>query len=302
MIVLIFGASGMLGHQLCRILSKRMDVWATVSKEPSVYAIYNIMPSNHLVGQVDIRDLTSLRSVIKAIHPQTVINAVGIVKQRDEAKLAVPSIQINALFPHQLADLCSEYGIHVVHVSTDCVFSGKKGNYSEADNPDPVDLYGRSKLLGELNQPNTLTLRTSIIGWELNNFFGLLSWFALQRGKNIKGFRKAIYSGVSTAVLSALIGDIIETHPDLQGLYHVASRPISKNNLLIQLQDALGWNDISIEPDDEFLCDRSLNCQRLSTITGWHAPSWAVMIDGLAKEWSDYQKWYPRYSNQSPHL
>jgi dTDP-4-dehydrorhamnose reductase len=295
--VLVLGASGMLGHQLCRSLSKRLDVWATVSKEPSDYAMYHILPGDRLVGWIDIRDLPSLQSVIKSIQPQTVVNAVGIVKQRDEARQAVPSIQVNALFPHQLADLCNEHGIRAIQISTDCVFSGQKGKYLESDNPDPVDLYGRTKLLGELDLPNTLTLRTSIIGWELNNFSGLLSWFALQRGKNIKGFLKAIYSGVSTAVLSTLIGDIIETHPDLQGLYHVASLPISKYDLLTQLKDVLGWNDISIAPDDEFACDRSLNGLRFSTITGWQPPSWAGMLDGLVKEWSDYSKWYPRYSN-----
>jgi len=290
---LILGAGGMLGHQLCHSLGDRFEIWATFREEPCEFERYGYIPQQQIIGRVDAQDLASVRHALDLAKPDVVINGIGIVKQRDEANQAVPSIQINALFPHQLADLCVESGIRVIQISTDCVFSGLRGNYSERDVPDPLDLYGRTKLLGELNRPGTLTLRTSIIGWQLNNFSGLLSWFAGQRGKNIKGYRKAIYSGVSTAVLSTLIGDIIHTHPDLQGLYHVASAPISKYDLLNRLRDALGWNDISIAPDDEFVCDRSLNGLRFNTITGWVAPSWAAIISGLANEWPEYKKWYP---------
>jgi dTDP-4-dehydrorhamnose reductase len=233
-----------------------------------------------------------VREVLDSVKPGAVVNAVGIVKQRDEAKQAVPSIRVNALFPHQLAELCGERGIRVVQISTDCVFSGRRGLYSEDDIPDPVDLYGRTKLLGELNRPDCLTLRTSIIGWQLDAFTGLLSWFARQRGKRIRGYRKAIYSGVSTSVLSGLIGDIIEHHPSLDGLYHAAGAPINKFDLLVRLREALGWNDVIIDPDDEFACDRSLNGERFSRETGWHAPDWDAMIDGLAREWPAYEKTY----------
>jgi len=220
------------------------------------------------------------------------VNALGIVKQRDEAKQAVPSVQINALFPHQLADVCIERGIRVIQISTDCVFSGTRGNYTEIDNPDPSDLYGRSKLLGELSRPGTLTLRTSIIGWQLHTFSSLLSWFADQRGKRIKGYSKAIYSGFSTAVLSQLIGDILLTRPDLTGIYHVASEPISKFDLLMQLRELLGWQDITIDPDENYFCDRSLSSARFSRATGWRSPAWDAMLEGLAAEWQDYQKYY----------
>lgn len=292
--VLILGAGGMLGNQLCRTLDDRYEIWATFRGEPSEFERYGFIPQERIIGQVDAQDLASVRSALALAKPDAVINGIGIVKQRDEAKQAVPSIQINALFPHQLADLCDERGIRVIQISTDCVFSGLRGNYSESDVSDPVDLYGRTKLLGELNRPGALTLRTSIIGWQLNNFSGLLSWFALQRGKNIKGYHKAIYTGVSTAVLSAVIGDIIQTHPDLQGLYHLASAPISKYNLLVQLRDTLGWGDICIEPENEFYCDRSLNGTRFNALTGWVAPQWDAMIGGLAKEWPVYEKYYPR--------
>src|SRR5271157_4934231 len=162
--LLILGIKGMLGHQLCHTLSERMEVWGTFRDNSE----FNILPEKQSIGPVEIQDTSKIREIVGTVKPDAVINAVGIVKQRDEAKQSVPSIQVNALFPHQLADVCTERGIRIVHISTDCVFSGFRGNYSELDVPDPVDLYGRTKLLGELNRPGCLTLRTSIIGWQLN--------------------------------------------------------------------------------------------------------------------------------------
>lgn len=290
--VLILGVSGMLGHQLCRLLNSRMDVFGTVRLETRQYEPLNILPEKQLIGNMDITHPVSVKKALESVKPDAVVNGIGIVKQRDEAKQAVPSIQVNALFPHQLADLCADRGIRVIQVSTDCVFSGARGNYSEIDVPDPVDLYGRTKLLGELNRSRCLTLRTSIIGWQLNTFSSLLSWFALQRGKHIKGYRKAIYSGFSTAVFAQLIGDILQTRPDLSGLYQVASEPISKFDLLVQLRDRLGWKDIIIEPDDQFFCDRSLSGMRFSTATGWRPPTWEAMLEGLSEEWPHYADMY----------
>jgi len=290
--VLVLGGSGMLGHQLCRVLSARMETWATFRVEPARYKKYDFISQERALGGVDAEDLASIRGVLEKVEPDAVVNCIGIVKQRDEAKQAIPSIQVNALFPHQLADLCQEENIRLLQISTDCVFSGLRGGYTEADTPDPVDLYGRSKLLGELHRPNCLTLRTSIIGWQLNTFSSLLSWFSQQRGQRIKGYQKAIYSGFSTRVLASLISDLIETRPDLTGLYQVASAPISKYDLLIALRNKLGWGDIQIDPDDNFYCDRSLVGTRFSVATGWQAPDWDEMLTGLAEEWPVYQEWY----------
>jgi dTDP-4-dehydrorhamnose reductase len=286
----------MLGHQLCVTLADRVDLWGTFRHDPVKRDGSDILPKERVIRQYEALDLARTREILDNVKPDAVINAIGIVKQRDEAKQAVPSIQVNALFPHQLADMCVERGVRVIQISTDCVFSGSRGNYSEGDIPDPIDLYGRTKLLGELNRPGCLTIRTSIIGWQLNTFTSLLSWFALQRGKSIKGYRRAIYSGLSTYVLSSLIGDIIKNHSDLQGLYQIASTPITKYDLLMQLRDALGWSDISIESDDSYACDRSLNGRRFNDATGWCAPAWDAMIIGLAKEWPTYEKWY------TPHI
>ena len=287
--VLVLGGNGMLGHKLCQILPKQMDVWATFQGDAISHAF---LPNEQLITNVAVQDVARVREVVERIAPDAVVNAVGIVKQRDEAKQAVPSILVNSLFPHQLADICAPHNIRVIQISTDCVFSGLRGNYSELDVPDPVDLYGRSKLIGELNRPGCLTLRTSIIGWQLNTFTSLLSWFALQRESAIKGYRKAIYSGLTTAVLAQLIGDLILTRPELHGIYQVSSEPITKFDLLLRLGKELGWDDITIHPDEQFYCDRTLLGTRFTTATGWRAPDWDFMISELAQEWSAYESYY----------
>jgi dTDP-4-dehydrorhamnose reductase len=289
--VLVFGASGMLGHQLCKALSNRVETWGTVHENAKGYTQYGFLPEERLISQVDALDLDKIANVLDEIQPDCVINAIGLVKQRDEATQAIPSIQINALFPHQLASLCRKMDARLVHISTDCVFSGLRGGYSEADVPDPMDLYGRTKLLGELNFPGCLTLRTSIIGWEICGNSSLLEWFARQRGRSIKGYKKAIFSGFSSSVLANLIGDLVETRPDLQGLYQVASQPISKYELLLRLRDTLGWEDIRINADSQFLCDRSLKGTRFEAATGWQSPTWDEMINQLAEDWLQYARW-----------
>jgi dTDP-4-dehydrorhamnose reductase len=287
--VLILGGNGMLGHKLCVLLAARMELWATFRNTLAQYAF---LPASRQINHVSVEDTLRMQEVLDTVKPDAVVNAVGIVKQHEQAEQAVTSIRVNALFPHQLADLCIERGIRAIQFSTDCVFSGKGGNYTEVDNPDPVDLYGRSKLLGEVNRPGTLTLRTSIIGWQLNTFTSLLSWFAFQRGKHIKGYTKAIYSGISTTVLAQLIGDILLTRPDLHGIYHVASEPITKYDLLIKLCSLLEWKGPVIDPDEDFCCDRSLCGAHFSNTAGWRAPAWHTMLEGLATEWPDYQKYY----------
>jgi dTDP-4-dehydrorhamnose reductase len=280
----------MLGHKLCGLLAERAEVWGTFRNAP---VQYRFLPTERQIIHVAVEDLARIKDVLNTVKPEAVVNAVGIVKQRDEATQAILSIQVNALFPHQLADLCIERGIRLIQFSTDCVFSGSRGNYTELDIPDPVDLYGRSKLLGEVNRRGTLTLRTSTIGWQLNSFTSLLSWFALQRGKRIKGYCKAIYSGISTAVLSKLIGDLLFNHPDLTGIFQVASEPISKYEILFQLRELLNWNDIVINPDEAFYCNRSLSYDHFSASTGWHAPKWQSMLEGIAAEWPEYSNYYP---------
>jgi dTDP-4-dehydrorhamnose reductase len=284
--VLVFGATGMLGHRLCQVLTNRFEVWATFRQKVVNYS--HIVGDDKAISGVFADDLISVEQAIESVQPDVVVNCVGVIKQRDEAKKAIPSIRINALFPHYLAELCNKHSSRLIQISTDCVFSGLRGNYVESDIPDPVDVYGRTKLLGEVSLPGCLTIRTSVIGWQLNTYTSLLEWFAMQRGRRIKGFCKAVYSGFSTTIFSGILGDIIEKERDLNGVYHISSAPISKYDLLIQLRDTLGWNDIAIEPDNVFFCDRSLNSARFISETEWNPPTWKAMIAGLAAEWVEY--------------
>lgn len=289
--VLVLGGEGMLGHQVCRRLGHRFELWATYRDDPAPWLKYGDLAPERALAAVDAMHITTVRGALEAVRPDAVVNCVGIVKQRDEAKMAIPSIIVNSLLPHQLADACDTVGARLFHITTDCVFSGHKGSYTEDDLPDPLDLYGRSKLLGEVERPGTLSIRTSIIGWEVMGNASLLEWFAAQRGKTISGYTRAIYSGLSTMALADTIGWLIEEQPGLDGLYQVASEPIDKYTLLVRLHEALGWNDITINADDSLVSDRSLAADRFVAATAWHPPSWESMIDELAAIWPTYATW-----------
>lgn len=292
--ILILGGEGMLGHKAFQVLSQRFEVYVTFRESQGLWQrlpLFAGFNRARLIGGVDAANLATVGQVLDQFKPEAVINCIGIIKQRDEAKMAIPAIQINGLFPHQLAELCGGIGARLIHISTDCVFSGKMGDYKEEDIPDPTDLYGRSKLIGELDRDGCLTLRTSMIGWELKHHLGLLEWFAAQRRSAIQGYQCAIYSGFSTKVLANLIGDLLQDHPKLKGVYHVASEPISKYDLLLKLRDAFGWKDISIAPNNQFKCDRSLNSTRFQNATAWRPPRWDNMIAELADEWNTYEQW-----------
>jgi dTDP-4-dehydrorhamnose reductase len=285
--ILILGGDGMLGHELSKALASHHDVHITLRQPLSAYAHLRAVSDRSATGGVDARNWPHLSDVIKRSAPEVLINCIGIVKQRGEAKSPIPSLEINSLLPHRLNELCGQIGARFVHFSTDCVFSGRRGHYTEADPPDPVDLYGRTKLLGEVDQPPGLTLRTSIIGLEeRQQTTGLIEWFLAQRG-TIKGYRRAIYTGLTTAAMARLVNRVVEQHADLQGLWQVASEPITKYQLLVDLAAKLGRGDIVIEPDDAFFCDRSLQADAFADATGYRAPSWNEMLDELARQIQD---------------
>jgi dTDP-4-dehydrorhamnose reductase len=239
-----------------------------------------------IVEGVSALELDSVARAIGQTQPDAVVNCIGIVKQLAGAKDPILSIEVNSLFPHRLSLLAREAGARLLHISTDCVFSGIRGNYSESDVPDPIDLYGRSKLLGEVADAPALTLRTSIIGRELHDGHGLVEWFLAQDGP-VRGFRRASFSGLTTAALARLIGDVLEAQPDLTGLWHVAAEPITKFDLLHLLRDAHGL-ETEIEPDDDFFCDRTLDGTPFRERTGLTTPPWPEMIAELAMETARY--------------
>jgi dTDP-4-dehydrorhamnose reductase len=281
--VLILGGDGMLGHELMRSLAPVHEVHVTLRQPLGAYGQFRLFSPDAAVGEVDVRNWRRVETVVRECAPQVVVNGVGLVKQRADAKSPLLAVQVNSLFPHQLRALCEDVGARLIHFSTDCVFSGHTGGYRETDTPDPMDLYGRSKLLGEVSDPPGITLRTSIIGLELWHRTGLIEWFLAQRG-TVRGYRRAIYTGLTTCEISRLVARIIERHPALHGVWHVASESITKYDLLVRLSRALGRTDVEIVPDDEFACDRSLRAEAFRTATGYVPPSWDDMLAELADE------------------
>lgn len=275
--ILVLGASGMLGNAVIRVLSERADwqVYGTVRSEGSKRFFHSDIAERLLAG-VDVEQQDSLTQAFINSRPDVVINCVGLVKQLADAEDPLQAIPINALLPHRLARLCELSGARLVHMSTDCVFSGEKGGYRESDPSDAGDLYGRSKYLGEVDYPHAVTLRTSIIGHELQSAHGLVGWFLAQQSR-CNGYTKAIFSGFPTAVLAQIIRDVVIPRPSLHGVYHVAAQPISKYDLLKLVADVYG-KTIEIVPSERVVIDRSLNAERFREATGYIAPSWPELI------------------------
>lgn len=288
--VLILGAGGMLGHKLCQLFRHRFETYATVRTDPSAFLRYGLIDAGHLAGHVEGHDFESLVRAVGESRPHVVVNCIGIVKQVKAAKDPLASLAINAMLPHRLADLCGAAAARLIHISTDCVFSGRKGGYSEKDLPDADDLYGRTKLLGEVDRPGCLTLRVSILGRELRDGHGLLERLLFHRGDVMPGYRRAIYSGLTTPTMAEIIGGIIDSHSTLSGVWHVASEPITKYDLLV-LANQIFHAEVRIVPDDSFVCDRSLDGRRFCEATGFRIPSWHDMIQQVHSDSFPYDSW-----------
>lgn len=289
--LLVLGATGMMGHMACRVLTRDFDVFATFhgtldDRNP----VAGFLPRSAIYDRYDAGDPDRLRRILDACRPIVILNAIGIIKQKKEAGDAIPSIKINALFPHELGQIASSYGAKAIFMSTDCVFSGKRGMYTEDDNPDPADLYGRSKLLGEVHDAPHLTLRSSIIGRELSASTGLIEWFIGQRNKEIQGYAKAIYSGLTTHAFCRVLIQLLKKHFDLTGVHHLASKPIDKFDLLTRVNQKMGLG-ATIRRNETFQCDRSLDGGRLIKATGIEVPSWDEMIAQLVEDSKSYDAW-----------
>ena len=275
--ILVLGASGMLGNAMIRVLSEKADsqVYGTIRSESSK-RFFRADIAERLIPGVDVEQHDSLLQAFTRARPDVVINCVGLIKQLADAEDPLQAIPINALLPHRLAKLCELSGARLVHMSTDCVFAGDKGGYRESDPSDAHDLYGRSKFLGEVAYPHTITLRTSIIGHELQSAHGLVNWFLSQQGQ-CNGYTRAIFSGLPTVALAQIVRDVVIPHTDLSGVYHVAAQPISKYDLLELVAEVYG-KKIKIIPSDKLVIDRSLNAGRFSDATGYVVPSWPHLI------------------------
>lgn len=285
--VLVLGAFGMLGHKVVQRLSKQYETTGSYRTDPQNLAAHVSFRDASLMGRVHAENFDSIVQSLADTRPDVIVNCIGIVKQKEEANLFVPSIEINALFPHRLAQLCQAAGARLIHFGTDCVFSGSRGKYTEDDVPDPSDLYGRSKLLGEVGGPGILTIRSSLIGRELVGCQGLVEWFVSQRGGSVDGYSGAIYSGLTSIAMADLVAELLSMASPIEGVWQVASDPISKYDMLVLLDRALDLK-IDLRRETSFRCNRSLDGSRFRDRTGWRAPSWIDMLDALAADPTPY--------------
>lgn len=291
--ILILGGTGMLGHKLFqRLRRSHLDTACTIRGTVADNALRNVclFRGGGVVENFDATDFSLVERFLLENKPRVVINCIGVVKQRALARELAPTIEINALLPHRLARSCARIAARLIHFSTDCVFSGRRGDYTEEDISDAKDLYGRTKFLGEVSTGRALTLRTSIVGKELAHHESLLEWFLRQDGKHVSGFTRAMYSGVTTNYLARVVECLIGVHPDLAGLYQVTGPAISKFDLLGLLRDAYKL-DVEIIPEASFTCDRTMKGDKFARATGLCAPDWPTLVAELANDETPYERW-----------
>ena len=275
--ILVLGVSGMLGNAMYRTLFRApgLDAWGTVRSPGAIRHFDDAMAARIITG-VDVETADGLLGVFECVKPQLVVNCIGLVKQFAAAKDPLLALPINAMLPHRLSRYCALVGARLVHFSTDCVFSGKTGGYRESDPSDADDLYGRSKFIGEVSDAHAVTLRTSIIGHELESHHGLVEWF-LRQTDRVNGYRRVIFSGLPTVEISGIVKDFVIPRPELSGVFHVASDPIAKHDLLQLVAKEYG-KSTRIEADDSVVLDRSLIADRFKDATGYVAPDWPELV------------------------
>ena len=279
--ILILGVTGMLGNTVFKRLTQdsSLNVWGTL-RGASGLKYFSGNSQEKLIINVDVLDNDSLVNVMAEVKPDVVINCIGLIKQLSNANDPLSVLPINAILPHRLSNLCALADSRLIHISTDCVFNGRKGMYKEDDISDAEDLYGKSKYIGELHDlSHVVTLRTSIIGHELNSHSSLVDWF-LTQNENVKGYKKAIFSGLPTVELADVIKDFVITNNNLHGLYHVSADPIDKHSLLNLIAD-IYEKEIKIEPNDEVQIDRSLDSSKFRQVTGYVPPNWSRLIEKM---------------------
>jgi dTDP-4-dehydrorhamnose reductase len=275
--ILILGASGLIGNTMYRVLSsdKSLQAFGTIREDSLRLRFANEFQVN-LISGVDLLNYDALIHLLLKLNPDVIINCAGVTKHLPNSSDPLMALPINALMPHRVAALCRLTGARFIHVSTDCVFLGSRGNYRESDLPDARDVYGQSKALGEVVVGNSLTIRTSTLGHELSSAHGLLNWFLNQKDV-CRGYRNAVFSGLPTVVLAQVIRDFVLTNDSLRGLMHLSAQSINKFNLLQLIAKTYG-KVIDIQPDDGFEIDRSLDGSLFSKATGFIAPEWPELI------------------------
>ena len=287
--VCVLGAGGLLGHMLIRVLGETIDVYGTTRELRSISSpLARFLPQDKWIDNVDASKLDSINKVFGTTNFDTVINCIGLIKQRNAQTTEYEMMLINAEFPHRLAQVANQQGAQVIHISTDCVFSGETGNYVETDIPDPVDTYGKSKLLGELNDSRNLTLRTSHIGRELTIRKSFIEWLLSQKGGDVEGYGHAIYSGLTSQELARLIRELLTANKGLTGMFHVSSQPISKLDIINKLNELLNL-EINVTSDSKVQINRSLNSDKFRLATNLTVNNWDQMLSDFCKDQKNYE-------------
>ncbi len=282
--VLVLGVAGMLGHKVFRTFTDAgVDTWGTLRQGKQNYKKWPFLQSAKVVGDVDVTT-SQLQTILNEIKPQFVINCVGLTIRKENSSDERANIKLNALLPHEIEFWCRNNNAKLLHYSTDHVFNGQKGDYTEESPKDAADVYGQSKSLGEVNHSEfALTLRSSIIGRELDRKTELLEWFLAHRGKSAKGYTRSIYSGVTTNYLAELSLRIVKEQPKLSGLLQPTSVPISKFELLKKINATFRLG-IELQADDKVVVNNTLLANKFNAVTGWTVPAWDQLVDDLARD------------------
>lgn len=276
--ILILGVNGLLGNRVFLNLSKnkKLNIYGLARKK----SLNKSFSAKKIIYGVDVSDFKKLRNTIKLLKPDVILNCVGVINKKIKSIKEAKVIKINSLLPHYLDNLSAQFKFKLIHISTDCIFKGNKNFYNENSLSDVDNLYGLSKSAGEINNNRSLTIRTSIIGHELNSQNGLVDWFLSQ--KTVFGFANVIYSGMTTNELSKIIENCILRY-NLRGLYQVSSAPISKFDLLKLINNIYNSN-INIKKNISIKKKLVLKSDRFKKETKYRVSSWEKQIIVMKNE------------------
>ena len=283
--ILILGGDGMIGHKMTQVLSSQNHEIVISVREKRDLTLKSVSSKPKVFFNDFLKD--NILDFLVKVNPDVIINAIGVTIRRGSTKNISETIYLNSLFPHQLSNWALAFKKRLIHFSTDCVFSGSEGSYLEDTTPNALDYYGKTKGLGEINSKSSLTIRSSMIGPELFNKTELFEWIINNKEKEINGFSRVMYSGVTTVYMARLLADLIDNHKNLNGIYNVASKPISKFELLHLINDNFDLGLI-INDDKTVISNKTLNASKIEKEIGLQPPSWDELIFELKKDYMNF--------------
>lgn len=298
--IAVLGAGGMLGHKVYEVLrAEYPDTFAVFRKCPAHYSRLPLFDHQHMRGAFDARQFSKFDGYLRSLQPDLVINCIGLTTRKLGEQRESDILVVNSVLPHKLKEWCEANGASLIHFSTDCVFSGKSGPYSQSDLRDAKDLYGQSKALGEVEGVKCLTIRSSIIGLEIEGKTELLEWFLSQKGREVRGFSRVMYSGVTTLTMAQTVLKLLQANTPLSGIQQLASQPISKFDLLSLANEIFG-NRCSIRSVETPESNKVLIPSDYFNKNDVHTPSWRQQLQAVADEVVKYERWseYGRQNNQ----